>query len=206
MAAAVGAIVWFVAPHWMTLTPRSVAAYDAFAMTLLALLWFIGTSSDSKIVAARAASRDPGRNLDLMVAISCVLVGLTSALIILGKGPSVTTPSQKAFEYALGITAVIVGWFIIHTLFLFRYAHLYYYDDDDDQEADRGMTFPNTETPGDTDFAYFSFVIGMTFQVSDVVIVDSGVRRVALIHALISFAYNTLIVALCINILSGLLH
>jgi uncharacterized membrane protein len=91
-------------------------------------------------------------------------------------------------------------------MFVFRYAHLFYFDSDDDGTAQRGLIFPGTKEPNDFDFAYFSFVIGMTFQVSDVQIKDSGVRRVALFHALISFAYNTTIVALVINIVSGLFH
>ena len=198
--------VWFALPAWLTFTPRSVAAYDAAAVTFLALLWFVGVSKDVKVTAARAASRDPGRNVDLAVVLSCIAVGLLSAVIILGKGPHTNTQAERVIAYALGITAVVAGWFIIHTLFLFRYAHLYYYDDDEDQKSDRGIKFPETQEPTDTDFAYFSFVIGMTFQVSDVIVVDAGVRRVVLVHALLSFAYNTLIVALCINILSGLFH
>jgi len=100
----------------------------------------------------------------------------------------------------------VLGWFLIHTIFLFRYAHLYYFDSDDDGSAQRGLAFPGTQNPNDYDFAYFSFVIGMTFQVSDVQILDSGVRRLALIHAMISFGYNSTILALGINLISSLLH
>jgi uncharacterized membrane protein len=105
-----------------------------------------------------------------------------------------------------GVLAVCLGWFLIHTMFVFRYAHLYYYDSDQDGTAQRGLTFPGTTEPDDYDFAYFSFVIGMTFQVSDVQITDPGVRTLVLFHALLSFGYNTAILALGVNLASSLLN
>ncbi len=193
-------------PAWLNYTERFVAAYDVFAVMLLALLWLIGTTGDSKKSASRAANQDPGRNVDFFVALVCILVGLFAAVALLGSGSQVQEATQRCVLFGLGATAVIVGWFIIHTLFLFRYAYLYYVDRDEDREADRGMIFPSTKHPIDSDFAYFSFTIGMTFQVSDVQVVNSGVRRVVLAHGLLSFAYNTLIVALAINISSSALR
>jgi uncharacterized membrane protein len=154
----------------------------------------------------RAAVEDPGRNAVLALVIVSVIGGLASAISIIGRGPHVANAGEKSIVYVLGLAAVFLGWFLIHTLFTFRYAHLYYYDDDGDNEADRGLTFPGTQMPNDYDFAYFSFVVGMTFQVSDVQITDSGVRRVVLLHGLISFAYNSTILALVINLVSGLIH
>ena len=127
-----------------------------------------------------------------------------SAIVILGKGPNVPA-ADRDLALAAGISAVALGWFLIHTMFVFRYAHLYYYDSDEDGTAQRGLTFPGTQEPDDYDFAYFSFVIGMTFQVSDVQITDPGVRSVVLVHAIMSFAYNTAILALVVNLASGLL-
>jgi uncharacterized membrane protein len=103
------------------------------------------------------------------------------------------------------VVAVMLGWFLIHSTFIFRYAHLYYYDSDNDGSAQGGLDFPGTTEPDDYDFAYYSFVIGMTFQVSDVSITDPGVRSLTLFHALISFGYNTAILALGVNLVSGLL-
>ena len=118
---------------------------------------------------------DPGRNIVLGVVLISIVAGLASAIIILGKGPNVP-PSDRNIALALGIGAVVLGWFLIHTTFIFRYAHLFYYDSDQDGTAQRGLDFPGTKDPDDYDFAYFSFVIGMTFQVSDVQITDPGVR------------------------------
>jgi uncharacterized membrane protein len=194
------------APAWLTGTARAVAAYDAAAVVLISVFWIWGMHAQAKFTEARAASDDPGRNVVLVVVLTSVVVGLASAVFILGQGPHVHDVHEKIIVYVLGLIAVISGWFVIHTVFTFRYAHLYYYDDDNDNEADRGLTFPGCESPTDYDFAYFAFVIGMTFQVSDVQVTDSRVRRVVLFHGLISFAYNTAIVALVINLLSGLFH
>jgi uncharacterized membrane protein len=206
IAGAAALVVAFAAPAWLKGVARAVAAYDAAAITLLAVLWISKMSPYPERTAARAALEDPGRNVVMVAILLSVLAGLGSAVAILGRGPSVPTATEKLVSYGLAITGVVAGWLIIHTMFTFRYAHLYYYDDDDDNEADRGLKFPGTDDPSDYDFAYFSFVIGMTFQVSDVQIIDRRVRRVVLFHALISFAYSTMILALVINIVSGLLH
>lgn len=194
------------APAWISGTTRNVAAYDAAAVVLIAVFWSVAMHHDPSHTACRAAVEDPGRNVVLALVLGSVGFGLAAAVIILGRGPHVATANERGIIYAVGLLAVLAGWALIHTMFVFRYAHLFYFDSDDDGSAQRGLSFPGTEEPNDFDFAYFSFVIGMTFQVSDVAIKDSGVRRVALLHALISFGYNTTIVALVINLVSGLFH
>ena len=205
-AGVAAALIAVAAPPWLHGTTRGVAAYDAATFVLLIIFWTVGMQSDARKTSARASVEDPGRNAILGIVLVTVAVALISAISILGHGPHVTTGIEKSFVYGLGIAAVVLGWILIHTTFSFRYAHMYYFDDDDDNYADRGLKFPGTDDPDDYDFAYFSFVIGMTFQVSDVQITDRGVRRVVLGHGLISFAYNTAILALGINIISGLLH
>jgi uncharacterized membrane protein len=206
-AAVIAALaVLFFAPAWLTGTVRAVAVYDAAALVFILNSWLIGMHHDPGDTACRAAIEDPGRNAVLALVLGCVGVGLAAAIIILGRGPHVNSPHERDVAYAIGLFAVVAGWVLIHTMFVFRYAHLFYFDSDDDGSAQRGLVFAGTDEPNDYDFAYFSFVIGMTSQVSDVVIKDSGVRRVALVHGLISFAYNTTILALVINIASGLFH
>ena len=206
LAAIVAAAVVIFAPAWLAGIPRIVAAYDGAAAALLATLWLLGIHSDAKRTQVRAAVEDPGRDIVLAAVLISVAAGLGSAVAILGTSPHTATANEKGVVYGLAIGAVVLGWLVIHTMFLFRYAHMFYYDDDDDNEADRGLNFPGNEDPNDYDFAYFSFVIGMTFQVSDVQITDTKLRKVALAHALVSFAYSTMILALAINIVSGLLH
>lgn len=195
----------FFAPAWLHGTVRWVASYDVAAAVLLLYDWTIGLRNNATHTIRRAAEADPGRNLVVLIVIASALAGLASATVILGRGPNVPA-HDRSIALAAGIAAVALGWFLIHTMFVFRYAHLYYYDSDQDGTAQRGLTFPGTNEPDDYDFAYFSFVIGMTFQVSDVQITDPGVRTIVLMHALLSFAYNTTILALVVNLASNLLN
>jgi len=203
---AVAGIAGWLAPGWFDGSLRAVAAYDAGAIVLLGFYWLVAMRTNPEDTQCRAALEDPGRNIALSIVLLSVAVGLVSAVVILGHGVHVATVAQRATSYALGILAVVIGWFLIHSTFTFRYAHMYYFDSDEDGTAQRGLRFPGETNPNDYDFAYYSFVIGMTFQVSDVAITDPGVRRVTLFHALISFGYNTMIIALVINLLSGLFH
>jgi uncharacterized membrane protein len=89
------------------------------------------------------------------------------------------------------------GWLLTHTAFTLRYAHLYYRGGAD---SEGGIEFCGDDKPADLDFAYFAFTIGMCFQVSDATIGDRTIRHTALLHALVSFIYNTGILALVLNI------
>src|SRR5690606_27864512 len=106
-------------------------------------------------------------------------------------------------------SAVICAWLLVHTLFTFRYAHLFYSRLGEEQERSGfigGLDFPKETKPDYLDFTYFSFVIGMTFQVSDVEISSRRIRRLALMHAVVSFIFNTVILALSINIILGIIQ
>ena len=93
---------------------------------------------------------------------------------------------------------------MLHTIFTLHYAHLYYSKTTNEDAATAGLDFPKEKKPDYIDFAYFSFVIGMTFQVSDVQINSRIIRRTALAHGLLAFALNTFVVALTINLIAGL--
>lgn len=202
-ATLVGVVVYLVVPSWLHGATRFVAAYDAAALTLLYALWQIVSGCDPAKTRQRAALDDPGRNIAFLVVLAAVVVGLVSAIAILGHGPKVANPTEKWVAYLLGVIAVTAGWFLVHTVYTFRYAHLYWYDDDEDGQPG-GLTFPNTPEPADIDFAYFSFCLGTSFAVSDVVVTTSDVRREVLRHSVISFAYNSVIVGMVINVLAGI--
>jgi uncharacterized membrane protein len=204
-AAIAAILVIALAPPWLHGTVRWVAAYDALAVVLLAFDWSFALRNDAAHTEHRASQEDPGRNIVMLLLLLSVAAGLASAIVILGKGPAVPA-ADRNLALIFGIAAVLLGWFLIHSTFIFRYAHLYYFDSDGDGTAQRGLSFPGTTEPDDYDFAYYSFVVGMTFQVSDVSITDSGVRSLTLFHALISFGYNTAILALVVNLTSNLLN
>lgn len=205
VTAAVVAVAMVFGPHWLGTMPRVVACYDAAVITLLVWHWMIVMRTDAHQTKVRAAAQDPGRNAVFVLTLIAVAFGFAAAFEILGRPLGGARP-HEALVYLLGFGAVALGWLQIHTNFLFRYAHLYYRDRDRDTKSDGGLTFPGGEEPNDMDLAYFAFVIGMTFQVSDVQITSRAIRKLVLAHGLISFGYNTAILALVVNIVSGLLH
>jgi uncharacterized membrane protein len=125
---------------------------------------------------------------------------------------------MEALQIALTLVAVVASWLIVHTMFCLRYAHLYYSPSDISKtEPSGGLDFPIQNQsdqqsgqqpdyqPDYLDFAYFSFVVGMTAQVSDVEVTSRSLRRLVLLHSLLSFAFNTIVIALTVNIVSQLL-
>ncbi len=118
---------------------------------------------------------------------------------LLGHGREMAGAHADRFV-ALCIWAVAIAWGLTHTAFALRYAHLYYRADND---GVGGLEFPGGEKPDDRDFAYFSFTVGMCFQVSDVAITSRPIRRTVLVHALIAFLYNTAVLALVLNLVVG---
>lgn len=190
-------------PPWIRGAVRGVAEYDVGALVLLIGYFAFAFHGDERRTRARAAVNDPGRNIALSITILSVVAGLSGAIAILGAAPHVSTPLEHGTAILLAIAAAIIGWFVTHCTYALRYAHLYYRDDGTPGD---GLVFPLTPEPDDYDFLYFSFVIGMTCQVSDVPVTDPGIRRLVLLHGIISFGYNTAILALGINLISNLLH
>jgi uncharacterized membrane protein len=206
-AAFLGAIAAFVfLPSWLTPAVRIAAAYDTFSLLVLAWYWFVAFQRDAEGAGRRAAMEDPGRNVVVVVVVVSVVFGFVSALEILSKGTLQSDPHRAALNYVIGLAAVVLGWLLIQTIFMFRYARLYYEDRDHNRKSDGGLKFPGGQEPNDLDFAYFSFVLGMTFQVSDIQITSRSIRKLALAHGLLSFGYNVSILALGVNVLSSVLH
>ncbi len=195
-AAALGVIATLVAPA-APLHIRAVAGWDAAALVLLALAWQLIARASPAETARRAASEDPGRTLVFLIAIGSSFFSLFAGGVVLRNAK--TLPEATLWT-ALALAAVALSWSVTHTAFTLRYAHLFYR-----KRGSGGLSFPGTDRPCELDFAYFSFTIGMCFQASDVVVTSGRIRRVVLLHSLISFVYNTAISALSLNLAMGLL-
>ncbi len=105
------------------------------------------------------------------------------------------------------MVTIIGSWLLVHTIFAMHYAHEYYQDHQTQSDCKAGgLDFPEDIEPDYWDFLYFSFVIGMTSQVSDVQITSRSMRRLSLLHSILSFFFNTAIVAMSINIIAGLIQ
>lgn len=203
-AGLVGAAVYFLVPTWLHGATRVVAAYDAAATVLLAFFWLRSLHMDAELTRLRAANDDPGHNVILLIVLASVVLGLVSAIAIIGHGPHVQNQTEKWEAYILGILAIALGWFLVHTVYTFRYAHLYWFDDDGDGTECGGIHFPGTTRPNDYDFAYFAFTLGTSFAVSDPQVTETRVRREVIVHSVISFAYNSIIVGMVINLFAGI--
>ncbi len=134
-------------PGWLNSRERVVACYDVGVVAMLLWHWAIVLRTDPSQTRLRAAAQDPGRDALFVLTLIAVLFGFVAAFSILGRGPRDVLPHHAALLYAIGFGAVTLGWLIIHTEFLFRYAHLYYRDRNRDIEIDRGLTFPGGDAP-----------------------------------------------------------
>ncbi|MEN0053716.1 MAG: DUF1345 domain-containing protein [Mucilaginibacter sp.] len=179
----------------------------AFALIVIILDWVIILSSHPAEIRKIAKIEDSSRTLIFLFVIVASLISMLAIFFLL-KSSKQLSPEAVTWHVLLGMASVIVSWVLVHTIFSLRYAHMYYATDTDDDNKRKplgGLDFPgNLKDPDYLDFVYFSFVIGMTFQVSDVEISSRQIRRLAWIHGMISFAFNTAIVALSINVISGL--
>lgn len=183
---------------------RLIAGWNAGALTLLVLAWAIIWECDTEKTRSRAATEDPGRNAVWAIVLGASTLSLFSAAYVLRRAKTLA-PRYEALLVILCLAAVVSAWCLTHTAYTLRYAHLHYRDDDDDGSQDGGLVFPGGKPPDYYDFAYFSFTVGMCFQVSDVSITSSPIRRAVLVHSVLSFAYNTAILALAMNLVAGLL-
>jgi len=179
----------------------------AFAVVYLIFSWQIILSCHPKEMKLIAKKADWGASFIFLFVLLSAFIGLFAIFFLLKSIPD-ESKRGLSLHILLSIVSVFCSWTLIHTLFTLKYAHNYYETNDSEKGDDisgEGLDFPNEKEPDYLDFAYFSFVIGMTFQVSDVQITSRHIRRVSLVHAFISFIYNTVIVALSINIVSGLI-
>lgn len=188
------------------LPAQIIITWNGFAFTSLLLAWREFFVSDPAVVIRTAKLQDSSRALIFLFVIIAAFASLFAVGVLLAGAKTVTGP-RLTLQLLLAITTVACSWLLVHTLFALRYAHLYYtIDGNEDVECDgSGLEFPGEKRPDYLDFAYFSFVIGMTCQVSDVQVSERAIRRLSLLHGVLSFLYNTVILALSINIASGLL-
>ena len=197
-------IVYFFIPDKANKLITITSLWVVFAITYLLMTWIILFTRPIAEI-RKEASKDDGSKLvvSLMILLSSFSSMFAVLLLVISKDRSI---SESNFFLPASILGMILSWAMVHTLFAFHYAHNYYDDDEKDKtKYVGGLDFPGEDVmPDYIDFAYFSFVIGCTFQVSDVEISSRKIRRLAFLHQLISFALNTFVVALTINLIAGL--
>lgn len=188
----IGIVAFFLLPGSLRLVTRLLISWDTFVALYLLLVYIMVWWSGLSHIKRNAVLQDDGRFLILMMTALGAFASLAAILSELGEAHR--NPPQLIFATA----TIALSWAAVHTAFALHYAHEYYRG-----AKPGGLQFPSGDQQDHADywdFVYFSFVIGMTAQVSDVGITDRTIRRTATVHGIISFVFNTALVALMVNI------
>jgi uncharacterized membrane protein len=177
---------------WRVAT-RVLAAWDAGVAVYLAAV-FVLMRSDVGRIRRRAALQDEGRFVILMLVAGAALASLGAIVWQLGAG-------RMPSHLALATATILLSWMFVHVIFALHYAHEFYAAGG----HGAGLTFPGGEEPDYWDFLYFSLVIGMTSQVSDVAVTGRTIRRTVMAHGVVSFLFNAALIALTVNIAASAL-
>ena len=195
-----GILAYFLLPR-LAPTTRAIGAWDvAVTIYLVAAGWLFCNEPQEKMAANARAQRE-GEWTIFVVTLAVVVMSFVAVLGEFAHAKDLP-PGQRGLHTALVVYTLFTSWLMAHVTFCFRYAHEYYAMDG--TELTGGLEFPGEKAPDYLDFAYFAVVLGMTFQVSDVQITARKLRRLAALHGLLSFMFNTVIVALTVNIAAGL--
>jgi len=176
-----------------------VLAWTVFAAVLLLLAWAVIVTGDPATVRRSAVLQDASRTLLLTVVVLASCGSLWGVWALLGAAKALSGGAYL-FAMVLAPVSVAVSWCLVHTVFTLRYAHVYYGAGQIHGTHHGGLEFPGDHPPDYVDFAYYAFVVGMTAQVSDVQVTSRRLRKLTLIRGVISFAFNTVILALTINV------
>jgi uncharacterized membrane protein len=195
----VGATSGAVVSLWTIWQAAILIGWDVSVATLVAwlglALWGLSAEETQK----HARREDPSIHLSEVLWLSAGVAVLAAVGLLLLRAGS-ATGGNKAYLITLGIVSVALSWTLVHTVFTLRYARSYY------GTPAGGIDFNEDDPPTYLDFAYLALTIGMTFQVSDTNLTNKAIRRIALGHALLSYVFGAVIVALVINVVSSLLH
>jgi uncharacterized membrane protein len=195
LAMALGIIAFFLLPLLpLSLRPvtRVLIGWDTFVATYAVLVYVMMLQCDLATIRRTAVKQDDGRFLIPLLTALGAFASLAAIVSELGEA------HHKPAELMFATLTVALSWMAVHTAFALHYAHDYYRG-----KKPGGLQFPSGDQDEHADywdFVYFSFVIGMTAQVSDVGITDKTIRRTATVHGIISFVFNTALLALMVNI------
>jgi uncharacterized membrane protein len=199
ISASIGAASGVVASFFTFWQAATLIGWDFGAVFLMSWIWVAVGKLDAEDSRTHASREDPSLRLTELIVLAAgvaLLAAVGLALIRAGNA----TGATKAYMIALGVLSVALSWGLVHTVFTLRYARSYY------RQPVGGIDFNEGDPPTYLDFAYLALTIGMTFQVSDTNLTTKAIRRIALSHALLSYLFGAVVVALVINVVSSLLH
>jgi uncharacterized membrane protein len=191
---AVGLATLLLLPQQLRWTTRALIAWDVTATIYLVTALSVVARASISHIRRHAVVADDGRFAILVLTGGAALASLLAIVAEIGAN------SRGAQQVTLAIVTIALSWTMVHTSFALHYAHDYYRP-----KQPGGLKFPDEDKPDYWDFVYFSFVIGMTAQVSDVAITDRTIRRTATAHGIVSFVFNTALLALMVNLAASAL-
>jgi len=213
LAVAIGLVAVVLAPAVLGTLARVVVGWVGFAATDLAIIILGMWQADTDDIRRVAASEDLPRTQAFVLVLSAAMASLGAVVGLMGSLKGISK-DLRVLHVALSAAAVVLAWTLVHLVFTLRYAHTYYDTDKETGQDAGGLVFPDDQgkdhgpklTPNYVDFAYFSFIIGMTAQTADIGIGSREFRRTSLLHSLIAFIFNTVIVAFTVGTLGGMLN
>jgi len=203
LALAAAILTYLLVHQGLSLNSRLLVAWDVFSAIYVVLAVILVSTTDEEGLHHRARRQDDGRFFILWLT---VIAACFSLVAIFGElfGMKDLEAAARTRHLALAGATIVLSWVLIHMTFALHYAHEYF-DDHPQTGADRGgLDFPGTDKPDYWDFVYFSYTIGVAAQTADVSVLSKEMRRVVLLQSIISFIFNTTMVALVVNIAAGL--
>ena len=191
---AIGVFTLLLLPQQLRWSTRTLIAWDVAAALYLVTAFVVMRQASISHIRSHAVVADDGRFAILVLTAAAALASLVAIIAEIGEA------HRGALQITIAILTITLSWVMVHTSFALHYAHDYYRP-----KQPGGLKFPDEDKPDYWDFVYFSFVIGMTAQVSDVAITDRTIRRTATAHGVVSFVFNTALLALMVNIAASAL-
>jgi uncharacterized membrane protein len=189
---------------WLGTGTHLLLAWDIGALVYLFLAWMIVARSDHDMTRVRVQRYDQSGYVIFLLVTTAASASFVAIGFLAGNLKGLEFWPRAGY-LTLTVAALLLSWLLIQTLFAFHYARLYYARPEAGKEHQRGLKFPDEGEPDYLDFAYYAFVIGMTCQVSDVAVMARHMRRITLVHGVLSFIYNITILTMSINIIGGLI-
>ena len=202
MVVAIAIVVYAIGPAVAPVANRLLVTWNAASVTYLTLYWLTIMRADAHLTRRRARTYDQAAYIILLLVTNAACASIVAIGFVMGDVKSLAF-WPKALHVGLSIAALVLSWMLIHTVFAFHYARRYYAPASLDEGPAAGLRFPGVDEPDYFDFAYYSFVVGMTSQVSDVAVTSAHMRRTTLAHGVLSFLFNIAVLAMSINVLSG---
>lgn len=185
-------------PEWRLAT-RVLIGWDIGVTLYLTFVYWTLARSQVGHIMQHAAKEDEGRGIILILTVAAAMASIAAILALLG-GPNGKTNSDP-LQLMLAVATIFLSWAFIQSIFAVHYAYEFYTEG----RPAAGLNFPGHEKPDYWDFVYFSFVVGMTFQVSDVAVTSRYIRKTVTAHGILSFLFNVALVALMVNIAASAL-